>query len=59
MKNCDGECECKKVIKSHQPLATCPECGCQEWLIHLDGFEQDYENITAHECDACGYKIEF
>ena len=48
-----------EVIQLYEPVATCPKCGGQLWLLHLDGLHHNYENITAHECSSCGYKINF
>lgn len=47
------------VTKLHEGhiVAQCPECGKQEWWIHLDGYGLDYTHVTGHECANCGYNI--
>ena len=42
-----------------EPVATCPDCKGQYWFIYLDGFDDNFENVIAHECGDCGFKIEF
>lgn len=48
-----------EIIPLHSPIATCPECDCQLWIVHLDGFRQNYNNITVHECADCDYVVNF
>ena len=50
--------EDSKVIPLFEPVATCPECGCQHWFIEVDSLSDDYESITAFECVNCGLYIE-
>lgn len=47
-----------KVIQLHSPVATCPQCGCQEWFIHVNGFYDDHDKITKYECTKCGFSID-
>jgi len=42
----------------YPPVATCPQCKGQLWFIHLNGFFDQFDKVTAHECSDCGYKIE-
>lgn len=46
-----------KVVQLHSPIATCPQCKCQEWYIHVNGFYDDYDKVTAHECVNCGFTV--
>ena len=47
-----------KVLQLHSPVATCPQCKGQQWLIHLNGFYDEYDKVTAHECYNCGWLLE-
>ena len=46
-----------EIIPLYQPVATCPECQGQTWFIHVDGFKDNFENITMHECANCGFTV--
>ncbi len=50
-----------KIIKfpvlERIPVATCPECRNQSWYIHVDDVF-DFHNVTAHECDQCGFTVD-
>jgi len=47
-----------ELINLYDTVATCPECGCQEWYIHVDGFGDDFKHVTAHACANCEYKVD-
>ena len=47
-----------KVVQLHDPVATCPQCKGQEWFIHVNGFYDDYDKVTKHECCNCGFSID-
>jgi hypothetical protein len=40
------------------PVATC-ECGCQQWLILVDGFQDQWEKIIGIKCSNCETVIDF
>lgn len=35
------------------PMATCGNCGGQHWLILVDGFNDQWENIVGIQCSEC------
>ena len=46
------------VVSLHQPVATCPQCKGQCWFIHVNGFYDEYDKVTAHECSDCGWTLD-
>ena len=48
-----------KVIELHECVAACPECKGQLWYLHLDKMGHNFENIIAHECVECGFRVDF
>lgn len=40
----------------YEAVATCPECECRSFYIHVDKLAFEFENITAFECMDCGWK---
>ena len=46
-----------EVVPLHEILATCPECNCQSWFIHVDNFSDWYEKVNKFECVECGFCV--
>ncbi len=46
-----------EVLQLHSPVATCPQCKGQQWFIHINGFYDEYDKVTAHECCGCGWTL--
>lgn len=46
------------VGKGTPPVATCPQCKGQAWFIHINGFYDEYDKVTAHECYDCGFTVD-
>ena len=46
-----------EVIHLYNPVATCPQCKGQTWFIHVNGFYDDYDKVTKHECSKCGFSV--
>lgn len=46
-----------ELIDLNRRLVAVCECGCDEWLIGVDGL-MEWENITYFECTQCGERIE-
>ena len=46
-----------EILQLHKPVATCPQCKGQHWFIHLNGFYDEYDKVTAHECCECGFLL--
>jgi len=49
--------EVVQLHQLHQSVATCPQCKGQLWFIHVNGFHDDYDKVTGHECGDCGWKL--
>ena len=47
-----------EVIQLHEHVAECPKCKGQLWYIHVDKRGDEFENITAHECSTCDFRVE-
>ena len=47
-----------EVIRLYNIVAQCPECGDDQWLIHVDGFGNGFDHVTGHECASCGWKVD-
>lgn len=45
------------IIQLYEPVSTCPQCKGQLWLIYVNGFYNDYDKITKHECYECGWSL--
>jgi hypothetical protein len=41
------------------PVALCPDCGCTEWLILLDGFGDVWKNVIGTACSNCQFVVDW
>ena len=49
-----------EVIKLEDEFyAGCPKCGCQQWLLKIDGPGDRWENILGSECYECGFFVDW
>jgi len=47
-----------EVVKLHSVVSTCPKCKGQTWFIHVNGFYDEYDKVTRHECSRCGFYVD-